>query len=196
MDAEPAQSDSTMQEAAGGEASLLQRAKSGDARAFGHLVELHEARVFGVALRLMGEHVDAEDMAQDVFVQLHRWLARIESPTHLKHWLLRTVTHRSIDRLRQQAKRGRHLPLEALGDGPEAHATEPGHDPLAEAQLNRLLLELQPDARAVMILRYQEDLDPTDIAAMLGMPASTVKSHLHRSLQWLRKHYAGETHGS
>jgi RNA polymerase sigma-70 factor (ECF subfamily) len=196
MDAEPARLDSTLQEAEGDEASLLQLAKSGDARAFGQLVELHEARVFGVALRLMGQHVDAEDMAQDVFVQLHRWLARIENPAHLRHWLLRTVTHRSIDRLRQQAKRGQHLPLEALGEGPEAHAEEPAHDPMAAAQLHRLLLELQPDARAVMILRYQEDLDPTDIAALLGMPGSTVKSHLHRSLQWLRRKYAGGTHGS
>jgi DNA-directed RNA polymerase specialized sigma24 family protein len=84
----------------------------------------------------------------------------------------------------------------ALGESPQAQAPESGHDPLAAAELHRLLLQLQPDARAVMILRYQEDLDPTDIAALLDMPVPTVKSHLRRSLEWLRTQCAGETHGS
>ena len=67
-----------------------------------------------------------------------------------------------------------------------------------DRQLGRLVEKgkLQPDARAVMALRYQEDLDPTDIAALLDMPLSTVKSHLRRSLEWLRTQCAGEHHGS
>jgi RNA polymerase sigma-70 factor (ECF subfamily) len=120
----------------------------------------------------------------------------MESPAHLKHWLLRTVSHRSFDRLRQQSRQGRQLPLEALGESPQAHAPESTHDPLAAAELHRLLLQLNPDARAVMILRYQEDLDPTDIAALLDMPLATVKSHLRRSLEWLRTQCDGDTHGS
>jgi RNA polymerase sigma-70 factor, ECF subfamily len=195
MDAEPAPSNQSTPEDGSGEASKLQLAQSGNRQAFGQLVDQHQDRVFGVALRLMGRHADAEELAQDVFVQLHDALARIESPAHLTHWLLRTVAHRSIDRLRQQAKQGRHLPLEALGEGPQAQAPESGRDPLAAAELHRLLLQLKPDARVVMILRYQEDLDPTDIAAVLNMPIATVKSHLHRSLQWLRTQCAGETHG-
>lgn len=178
-----------------GQISVLQLAQSGDRLAFRRLVELHQPRVFGVALRLMGRHADAEELAQDVFVQMHNSLARIESPDHLTHWLLRTVAHRSIDRLRQQARRGSQLPIEALAESPQAQAPESGHDPLAAAELHRLLLQLQPDARAVMILRYQEDLDPTDIAAVLDMPIPTVKSHLRRSLEWLRTQCAGETHG-
>lgn len=177
------------------QSSLLPLAQSGDRLAFQRLVEQHQARVFGVALRLVGRHADAEELAQDVFVQMHGALARMQSPAHLMHWLLRTVAHRSIDRLRQLARQGRKLPLEALGDGLEARAPEPGHDPLAAAGLQRLLLQLQPDARAVMILRYQEDLDPSDIAAVLDMPIPTVKSHLRRSLEWLRTQCAGATHG-
>jgi RNA polymerase sigma-70 factor, ECF subfamily len=194
MDAEPARSNLSTPAEPEREPTSLQLAQSGDRAAFGQLVDQHQDTVFGVALRLMGRHADAEELAQDVFVQLHRSLARIESPAHLTHWLLRTVTHRCIDRLRQQAARGRQLPLEALGEGPQA--PEAGDDPLAAAQLHRLLLQLQPDARAVMILRYQQDLDPTDIAAVLSMPVRTVKSHLHRSLQWLRTQCTGDTHGS
>lgn len=195
MDAESIQSIAGHGAVPPGENSLLQLAQRGDRLAFRRLVEQHQARVFGIALRIAGRHADAEELAQDVFVQLHGTLARIESPAHLKHWLLRTVAHRSIDRLRKQARQGRNLPLEALGEGPQAQAPEPGHDPLAAAELHRLLLQLQPDARAVMILRYQEDLDPTDIAAVLDMPLPTVKSHLRRSLEWLRTQCAGETHG-
>jgi len=195
MDAEPAQSNPSLPGDTASEISILQFAQSGDRSAFQQLVEQHQARVFGVALRLVGSHADADELAQDVFVKLHGSLARIESPAHLTHWLLRTVAHRAIDRLRQQARRGRQLPLDALGESPQAHAPDPEHDPLAAAELHRLLLQLQPNARAVMILRYQEDLDPPDIAAVLDMPVPTVKSHLRRSLEWLRTQCAGETHG-
>ena len=174
----------------------LRRAKAGDEQAFRLLVETHQARVFGVALRLVGRRADAEELAQDVFVQMHAFLERIEGPAHLTHWLLRTVAHRSIDHLRREARQGRHLPLEVLDGSPGARAPEPARDPVAAAELHRLLLRLQPDARAVMVLRYQEDLDPSDIAAMLDMPVATVKSHLRRSLEWLRTPCAGDSHGS
>jgi RNA polymerase sigma-70 factor (ECF subfamily) len=196
MDADSARSNPGLALSPATEPPLLQLAKSGDRLAFRRLVEQHQARVFGVALRLVGRHAEAEELAQDVFVQLHGALGRIESPAHLTHWLLRTVAHRSIDRLRRLARQGRNLPLEALGERSVAHAPDPGHDPLAAAGLQRLLLQLQPDARAVMILRYQEDLDPPDIAAVLEMPVATVKSHLRRSLGWLRTQCAGESHES
>jgi RNA polymerase sigma-70 factor (ECF subfamily) len=181
-------------EQADSEASILRRAQHGDPLALRQLVQQHQARVFGIALRLTGRRPDAEELAQDVFVQMHGALAGMASPAHVTHWLLRTVSHRSIDRLRQYARQGKPVPLEALGESAAAHAPESSHDPLAAAQLHRLLLQLQPDARAVMLLRYQEDLDPTDIAAVLDMPLATVKSHLRRSLEWLRAQYPGDDH--
>jgi RNA polymerase sigma-70 factor (ECF subfamily) len=178
------------------EASVLGLAQAGDRSAFRLLVTQHQARVFGVALRLTGQHADAEELAQDTFMKLHASLRDISGPAHLVHWLLRTVAHRSIDRMRQRGRRGEHLPLEALGDLADAHAPEPSHDPLAATKLHQLLLQLQPDARAVMLLRYQEDLDPADIAVLLDMPLATVKSHLRRSLEWMRRQCAGEPYGS
>jgi RNA polymerase sigma-70 factor (ECF subfamily) len=88
------------------------------------------------------------------------------------------------------------VPIEALADGAEGTAPPSEADPLAGARLRRLLLELEPDARAVMLLRFQEDLDPADIADVLAMSVNTVKSHLRRSLQWLRAQLAGEDDGS
>jgi RNA polymerase sigma-70 factor, ECF subfamily len=178
------------------EASVLQLAQRGDQPAFRQLVQQHQARVFGIALRLTGRHSDAEELAQDVFVQMHAALAEMASPAHLMHWLLRTVAHRSIDRIRQYARQGKPVSLEVLDESAEAHAPESPQDPLAAARLHHLLMQLQPDARAVMLLRYQEDLDPTDIVAVLDMPLATVKSHLRRSLEWLRAQYAGDDHES
>ncbi len=167
-------------------ASSFELARAGDLWAFRQLVRLHQGRVFSIALRLTGRRADAEELAQDVFVQLHRALPQITSAQHMVHWLLRTVSHRCIDRMRQQERRPRLVPIEALRDVAEPAAPEMEQDPLAGASLRRLVMQLQPDARAVVLLRFQEDLDPQDIARMLEMSVNTVKSHLRRSLEWMR----------
>lgn len=172
----------------------LARARAGDAEGFRVLLRLHQARIFSIALRFTGRRAEAEELAQDVFVQLYGALAQIESAAHLTHWLLRTVTHRCIDRQRREKRRPHLVPIESAHDLADATAGEAG-DPLARARLRRMLLDLSPDARAVMLLRYQEDLDQTDIAAALGMSVNTVKSHLRRSLETLRAQYLGEEHG-
>lgn len=170
----------------------LVAARRGDAAAFARLVRAHQGRVFSVALRLTGSREDAEELAQDAFVQLHGALGQVQSLPHVLHWLLRTITHRSIDRLRARERAPRlvqidmtHLPA----------ASDAAGDPLWEKRLRRLLLQLADAPRAVVTLRFQEDLEPTEIAAVLDMPVNTVKSHLRRSLEWLRAQQAGEAHG-
>jgi RNA polymerase sigma-70 factor (ECF subfamily) len=175
---------------------LLNRGRAGEVAAFREIVAASQARVFSLAHRLTGVRADAEEVAQDVFVQLHGALPLISDSVHLRKWLVRAVYHRSIDRFRQRERQGQKLPLEALGDFPEGQVPETDTDPLAASHVYALLLKLQPDARAVVVLRYQDDLDPVDIADELGMPINTVKSHLRRSLQWLREQCSGEIHGS
>jgi RNA polymerase sigma-70 factor (ECF subfamily) len=169
-----------------GEDERVARARGGDLGAFGDLVRQHQRTVFGIALRMLGDRPAAEELAQDVFVQLHRHLASIESAAHLRFWLRRVTSHRAIDRARQRA-RAAELPLEAIAEPP---AVGPDADPLLTRRLRGALLELTPQARAVVVLRYQQDLDPTDIAGALGMPLNTVKSHLRRSLAVLRERCA------
>lgn len=174
----------------------LTRARRGDLAAFRELMRRHQGRVFSVALRFTGQRADAEELLQDVFLQLHGALAQIESDDHLKHWLLRTVSHRCIDRLRRAGRRPRLVSIAALSPGSEPRAAECASDPIAGTRLRQLLLDLAPDARAVMVLRYQEDLDPLEIADMLEMPLPTVKSHLRRSLDWMRAQMETSNHGS
>jgi RNA polymerase sigma-70 factor, ECF subfamily len=164
----------------------------GDPIAFARLVRAHQSRVFSVALRLTGSREDAEELAQDAFVQLHGVLAQMASPQHVLHWLLRTITHRSIDRLRARERSPRLVQIDA---GHEPADQDAAGDPLWEKRLRSLLLQLPDAPRAVVTLRFQEDLEPTEIAAVLDMPLNTVKSHLRRSLEWLREQQVGDTNG-
>jgi RNA polymerase sigma-70 factor (ECF subfamily) len=165
-----------------GEDERVARARAGDLAAFGDLVRQHQRTVFGLALRMLGDRSLAEELAQDVFVQLHRHLAGIESAAHLRFWLRRVTAHRAIDRARQRAR----IPEAPLDAAPESAVGIPEPDPLLARRLQAEVLALTPQARAVVLLRYQEDLDPVDIASALDMPLNTVKSHLRRSLALLR----------
>jgi len=158
----------------------LAAACRGDCAAFARLVRTHQGRVFSVALRLTGSREDAEELAQDAFVQLHAALGQVQSPAHVLHWLLRTITHRSIDRLRARERLPRLVQIDA-GHEPAGH--DKAGDPLWERRLRGLLLQLPDAPRAVVTLRFQEDLEPTEIAEVLEMPLNTVKSHLRRSLE-------------
>lgn len=175
-----------------GVAEDLAAAQRGDSPAFARLVRVHQARVFSVALRLTGSREDAEELAQDAFVQLHAALPQVAGPSHVLHWLLRTVTHRSIDRLRARERAPRLVRIDADNEPAGSDATG---DPLWAKRLQSLLLDLPAAPRAVVTLRFQEDLEPSEIADVLDMPVNTVKSHLRRSLEWLRAKQAGDGHG-
>jgi len=162
--------------------SLLRHARAGDATAFASLVRMHQASVFSIGYRMLNRRDAAEDLAQDVFLQLYRKLDSIESFEHLGFWLRRVAANLAIDWLR----RAPNTAMQPLEDGPEAAAAGFDDDPLLSRELMRLLGELAPAARAVMILRYQEDRDVAEIAAALDMPVNTVKSHIKRSLTALR----------
>lgn len=172
--------------------ALLARVLAGDPRAFGELVRLHQRAVFSLALRMLGDRQEAEDLAQEVFLQLHHKLAGLQSGAHLVFWLRKVTLHRAIDRLR---RRGTH-PVAPLKEAATLASETPGADPLLATRLARLIGQLPPAARAVIVLRYQEDLDPTQIARTLGMSINTVKSHLRRSLSLLREWLAPEVEGS
>jgi RNA polymerase sigma-70 factor (ECF subfamily) len=167
----------------------LARARSGNAPAFAALVRRHQRAVYSLSLRMLSDSHKAEDLAQEVFLQLHRRLALIESDAHLTFWLRKVTTHLAIDRLRQE-HRHEAFPLD---DDPGIVDERAESDPLLQRNLRDLIAQLPPAARAVVLLRFQEDLDPVEIAETLEMPINTVKSHLRRSLVWLREKFPGES---
>ncbi len=153
---------------------------------FGELVRAHQGMVFSIALGCLGDRAAAEDIAQEVFLELYRVRASMESAAHVLHWLRRVATHRSIDEARRRRFRSKS-PLESLPE--PACAADPG-DPLLSSLLRQLVASLPEQARAVVILRFQEELSIAEIAEILEVPQRTVKSRLDRSLLLLREKLA------
>ena len=154
---------------------------------FSAVVDGHSSMVYSVALRLVGDSGLAEEVAQDVFLELHRWLPRLESEDHIRHWLRRVATHRATDAFRRRRVRpeGQSEEWDASHDVP---ATGPSQrqGPMRTA-MERMLLSLPEAQRTALVLRYGEDLSPEEIAGITGQPVPTVKSHLQRGLQLLRR---------
>lgn len=150
---------------------------------FEQLVDQHQSMVFSLAWRMTGDRGLAEEVAQDVFLELDRHLSRMESPAHACNWLRRVAMSRSADALRRRKVRGVDLWVEMdedYGAPPEGKTSPLG------SRLEGLLATLPEAQRAALVLRYQEDLTPEEIAATLDAPLATVKSHLQRGLKLLR----------
>lgn len=150
---------------------------------FEQLVDQHQSMVFSLAWRTTGDRGLAEEIAQDVFLELDRDMHKIESADHACHWLRRVTMSRSADAMRRRRVRGLDLWVEM--DEEHGMAGEDRSSPLS-SRIERLLSTLPEPQKAALILRYQEDLTPDEIAATLNSPLATVKSHLQRGLKLLR----------
>jgi RNA polymerase sigma-70 factor, ECF subfamily len=155
-------------------------AQAGDGKAVAALVREHQRMVYSLGLRILRNRAAAQDLTQDVFMQFFRQISTLENASHARHWLRRVATHRAIDQLRRRPPLQTGDDVLALVDDSESG------DPLLASRLRALVGDLPPHARTVVVLRYQEDMDPTEISELLDMPLNTVKSHLRRALEILR----------
>jgi RNA polymerase sigma-70 factor, ECF subfamily len=160
----------------------IRQASAGDKNAFGVLVRENQSLVFSLAYHFLRDAALAEEIAQDTFLKLYRDLGSIESASHLRRWLRQTTLNRCIDHSRSRAYRS-ETPLDGLS---EPMCMDRASDPIAGRLLRKQVAALSETHRAVVILRYQEDLEPGEIADALCIPLNTVKSRLHRALQILR----------
>lgn len=151
---------------------------------FRQIIDVHQARVYSIAFRILGDTGAAEEVAQDVFLELHRSFDRLESGEHVLAWLRRVAVHRATDALRRRAGRPEFGARE-FQDNETFVGVMGNCSPLAD-RIEQLVSTLPAAQRAVIVLRYQEDMLPAEIAAALSMPLATVKCHLQRALQMLR----------
>jgi RNA polymerase sigma-70 factor, ECF subfamily len=159
-------------------------AEGTEARAsFSEALREHQGMVFSIALHFLRDRSAAEEVAQDVFVQLHRNFDELETGARMTFWLRKVTANRAIDYIRKRKLRA----TVALEDAPEPRSPATQADVLLSRRLRTLIATLPDQPRMVMVMRYQEELMPTEIAAILGMPVRTVKSHLQRSLAMLRE---------
>ena len=159
---------------------------------FRALVDQHKSMVFSIAYRMLGDRGIAEEVAQDVFLELYRWMNRLESEAHVTFWLRRTATHRATDAIRRRKLR----PEAAAEEWEESfdRAVFAGASVWGEhravslsARLESALLTLPQQQRAAVVLRYQEDLSPDEIARVTGETVPAVKSNLQRGMALLRR---------
>jgi len=150
---------------------------------FAAVVGEYKSLVFSIAVHYLGDRPTAEEVAQDVFLRLFREPARWVSREHLTAWLRRVACNRALD----YGRRRRFEPKYTLDDVGERAAPAKEQDPLLSEALQKLVRSLPEKARAVVILRFQEELELEEIAETLEMPLGTVKSHLQRSLALLRE---------
>jgi RNA polymerase sigma-70 factor (ECF subfamily) len=172
--AEPAASDS---------AEFVDRLRAGDRRAFEELVRAQQHRVYGLALRMLGNGADAQDIAQEVFLRAHRALAEFRGDARLSTWLYAITSRVCLNRLagseHRLARHGEET-LARLVDarpGPD-QALERGE---LEEALHRAIAELPEERRIVVFLRDVEGLAYDEIAEVLDLPVGTVRSRLHRA---------------
>jgi RNA polymerase sigma-70 factor (ECF subfamily) len=158
-----------------------------EAAEFRGVVERHQRMVFSLALRVTGEYGAAEEVAQDVFLELFRSAERLTSEDHTRFWLRRVTVHRATDALRRKAHRPESAAVEWVDDAPVEGDGAAGVGPVVEARLEELLGSLPEQMRVVVVLRYQEEMLPDEIATLLGQPVATVKSNLQRGLKLLRR---------
>jgi len=150
---------------------------------FAEAVRMHQGMVFSIAYHFLRDRAAAEEVAQDVFLQLFRCFDRLESDAHVSFWLRKVTSNRCID----CARKRKLEPSVALDDIAEPPSAAEHGDPMLNRRLRKLVASLPEKPRIVMVLRYQEDLMPEEIAKVLDMPVRTVKSHLQRSLALLRE---------
>jgi RNA polymerase sigma-70 factor (ECF subfamily) len=149
---------------------------------FEAIVHAHQAMLYRIAFGFFRNVQLAEDLVQDVFLDLFGSDADIESPSHLTAWLRRAVTHRCIDLARRRSTQ-----VETQVDEmPEVAEEVTEGDPLLHERLRVLVASLPETPRLIVILRYGEDMNSDEIAAVMDMPASTVRSHLQRALALMR----------
>ncbi len=201
----PAQSESTPAPASNDRAAadlrdqaLIRRMKDGDNRAFEQLVRLYQDRVFALSYRMIGNRQEAEDLAQEVFMTLHRAIGSYRGEGRFYTWLYRIASNTCKNRIKYL--RGRHFHRSVpVDETPEAQAPAgeagPGvplqsrvHGPEAMTEGNRLeaavqqeLAALEPEHRLLIILRDVQGLSYQEILRITGLQEGTLKSRLHRA---------------
>jgi RNA polymerase sigma-70 factor, ECF subfamily len=174
--------------------SLVEKAKQGDRAAIDRLVAKHWPRLLNMVYHLVGHREDAEDLAQETFAKALQRLDSFQGRSQFFTWLYRIATNLAISQRRRRRvetvrpREGLDLDQQRSGDAEVAPVNR-----LADAeQIDRLrasIARLDPERRAVLVLRDVDGLDYEQIAEILQIPAGTVRSRLHRARldvrQWM-----------
>jgi RNA polymerase sigma-70 factor (ECF subfamily) len=172
------------------ETDLLAAARRGDQRAFERLVKANQAKIYSLALRMLGNRQDAEDVLQETFIAFYKNLGRFQGRSSVSTYLYRLATNFALMKMRyRKSHGGRQQPLEQAGE-----IAGHGPSPLEQAErselqhrLDQALQRLPAAERAVVVLRDVQGLGGGDVARILKLSLPAMKSRLHRGREALRR---------
>jgi len=163
----------------------VQQATEGDQAAFTQLVEAYQTPVYNLAYRMLGNTVEAEDAAQETFIRAYRRLDTYDPSRKFSSWLLAIASHYCVDMLRR--RRMNYLSFDELPPMVELsmpRSTQPEQVVVSQQQacaVQRLLETLPAPYRTPIVLRYWYDMSYREIADIMGVTESTIKTRLHRA---------------
>lgn len=175
---------------------LVRRALDGDESAFALLVRRYERGLYNLALRMVRDAEQARDLTQEIFLRVHRSLARYDPVYPFPSWIYRVGSNLCIDWIRRRRIDTVSLdaPIGGEEDGPTREVAGDLPDPaeLLEKKerrrmISRALAKLPESHRLVLLLRHQRDLSYEEIAVALDVPLGTVKARIHRAREALRR---------
>jgi RNA polymerase sigma-70 factor (ECF subfamily) len=184
------------------ERRFVQRLQAHDERAFNELVEAFSPRVFRLVLRMLGRRSEAEDMTQEVFVQVFKAIGQFRGESKLSTWIYRVAVNSCKNRTKYLSRRhdsaqdaldlvSDHEPLHQAKGVTAADVSRP--DQLVEGMqveqiVRHAITLLEPDFREALVLRDVENLSYEEITEITGLAEGTVKSRIHRARSMLKEH--------
>jgi RNA polymerase sigma-70 factor (ECF subfamily) len=167
------------------DALLVRRCLRGEDAAFAVLVQRHQKAVFNLALRMLKDYQEAQEITQEVFIKAYEKLDTFDERFKFFSWIYRMAVNAALNR----AKRRRRF--DALAEDSDYASASPNpHEDYEESEtdenVQRALMLLKPDYRAVLVLKHFEGLSYEEIGEALGIPEKTVKSRLFTARQMLK----------
>ncbi len=170
------------------ELALVDRCRRGESGAFEELYRAHAGRVYGLAVRMLGNPADAEDLLQEIFLAAHRKLDSFRGESALGTWLYRLATNQILDHVRSRAARTGQMTdgLEDASALPDTMGHRLGDRTIDRVDLERALAQLPEGCRAAFVLHDVEGLEHREVADVLGIAEGTSKSQVHKARLRLR----------
>ena len=170
------------------ELDLVERCRRGELGAFETLYRQHSGRLFSLAVRMLGNPADAEDLLQEIFLTAHRKLESFRGDSALGTWLYRLAMNQILDHVRSRAARTGQM-TDGLDDA-TLLADASGHRladrAITRIDLERALAELPEGCRAAFVLHDVEGLEHREVSEVLGIAEGTSKSQVHKARLRLR----------